>query len=278
MNEEPQQEQATFKRSGSIAALAAALAKAQGCIGIAAKTSANPFFKSKYADLASVWEAIRAPLSSNGLAIIQFPRSTRDGVEVETVLTHESGEYVAETLSLPVAKHDAQGVGSAITYARRYGLQSIAGVAPDDDDGNAAARSNHHSIQANSLSPAEQEAAKAAHPQPSTDPSIDQGQADQLETIAAELRISPHGKLAVITSLVPKGRLSGLKVNQIDKYILRLHRQAVGELLTELKFNLDDVRNENPAVVADTPAELDLDQANAALKVLLACKARLVPA
>jgi hypothetical protein len=107
----------------------------------AAKDSANPFFKSKYADLASVWEAIRKPLSSNGLALVQFPRSNDAGVEVETLLIHSSGEWVAETLHLPVSKHDAQGVGSAITYARRYGLQSVAGVAPDDDDGNAAAAS-----------------------------------------------------------------------------------------------------------------------------------------
>jgi hypothetical protein len=130
-----------FARSESIAQLSAALSKAQGLILGAKKDAANPFFKSKYADLASVWEAIRGPLSANGLSIMQFPRSTDAGVEVETVLSHESGEWVSESLALPVAKADAQGIGSAITYARRYGLQAVAGVAPEDDDGNAAAAS-----------------------------------------------------------------------------------------------------------------------------------------
>ena len=131
----------TAKRSDSIAALATALAKAQGQMATAKKDAANPFFKSKYADLSSVWEAIRKPLADNGLSVIQFPRSSEHGVEVETMLCHESGEWVSESLTLPVAKADAQGIGSAITYARRYGLQAIAGCAADDDDGNAAAKS-----------------------------------------------------------------------------------------------------------------------------------------
>jgi hypothetical protein len=131
----------TPRRSDSIAALAGAFAKAQGQFGGAKKDSANPFFKSKYADLASVWDAVRDPLAAHGLAIMQFPRSTDAGVEVETMLTHESGEWISETLALPAAKADAQGLGSAITYARRYGLQSICGVAPEDDDGNSAAKS-----------------------------------------------------------------------------------------------------------------------------------------
>lgn len=130
--------QRNFRRSESIAALAASLAKAQGEMEGAKKDSANPYFKSKYADLGSVWDAIRKPFSANGLAVMQFPRSTDGGVEIETLLAHSSGEWVAETLMLPASKHDAQGLGSAITYARRYGLQSIAGVAPEDDDGNAA--------------------------------------------------------------------------------------------------------------------------------------------
>ena len=128
-------------RSELINELASALAKAQGAIKGAVKDSANPFFKSKYADLTSVWEACRGPLSDNNLAVIQSPRSTAEGVEVETMLTHSSGQWIAETLALPVAKLDAQGIGSAITYARRYALASIVGVAPDDDDGNAASAS-----------------------------------------------------------------------------------------------------------------------------------------
>jgi len=119
--------------------LALALSKAQGMIKGAAKDSANPFFKSKYADLASVWEACRFALSVNEIAVVQRPRTTHEGVEVETMLIHSSDEWIYETLGLPVAKADAQGIGSAITYARRYALTAMVGVAPEDDDGNAAA-------------------------------------------------------------------------------------------------------------------------------------------
>lgn len=130
-----------FRRSESIASLAAALAQAQGKVMGADKSSVNPFFKSKYADLASVIEAIREPFSKSGIAFSQFPRATDGGIEVETLLVHSSGEWMSEILALPVAKADAQGIGSAITYAKRYALQAIAGVPSEDDDGNAAAKS-----------------------------------------------------------------------------------------------------------------------------------------
>lgn len=126
-------------RSTSIGKLALALSKAQGAMTNAAKAADNPFFHSKYADLASVWDACRAPLSSNELAVIQIPgESTSGRVAVETLLAHSSGEWISSRITLKPVKDDPQGVGSAITYARRYGLQAIAGIASEDDDGNAA--------------------------------------------------------------------------------------------------------------------------------------------
>ena len=129
-----------MNKSESVAGLAAALAKAQGQMKGAVKDSANPFFKSKYADLASVVEAIRAAFSANGLSYIQTVEpSEKDEVRVETTLLHSSGEWIScGVLSLPVSKVDAQGYGSALTYARRYSLSAAVGVAPEDDDGNAA--------------------------------------------------------------------------------------------------------------------------------------------
>jgi hypothetical protein len=127
-----------MKMSDSIAQLAEALSKAQGQIDDASKGSKNPFFNSKYADLAAVRSVIREPLAANDIAVIQFPRSLDGEVEVETMLTHKSGEFMSETLRLPVGKWDAHGIGSAITYARRYGLMALLGIATDDDDGNAA--------------------------------------------------------------------------------------------------------------------------------------------
>lgn len=133
-------------RSASIAALAAALAKAQGAMEGAAKGSENPFFKSKYADLAAVWDACREPLSKNELAVIQVPvpASEAGKVAIETIMAHASGEWISGTLEMKPVKDDPQGVGSAITYIRRYGLQAMVGIAPEDDDGNGAS-GNHAS-------------------------------------------------------------------------------------------------------------------------------------
>lgn len=123
-----------YDQSPSIAALVAALSKAQGMIKGAAKDSTNPFFKNKYADLSSVWEACREALSKNELAVIQTP--VEGGVI--TMLAHSSGEWIKSYLPMKPTKDDAQGAGSAITYARRYALAAFVGVAPEDDDGQAA--------------------------------------------------------------------------------------------------------------------------------------------
>ena len=126
-----------MKMSETIDQLAAALSIAQGQIEDATKSSKNDFYKSKYADLASVRAAVRQPFADNGLSVVQFPRTVPGGVEVETMLLHASGEFMAETLFMPV-KHEPHPIGSGISYARRYALMSIANLAADDDDGNAA--------------------------------------------------------------------------------------------------------------------------------------------
>ncbi len=130
-----------MQRSESIAALAAAMVKAQTAMGSAKRDASNPFFKSKYADLASVREACLPLLNANGLCVMQFARGTAEGVEVETMLVHTSGEWISDSLAVPVSKNDAQGYGSAISYARRYGLAALPCLATEDDDGNAAAAS-----------------------------------------------------------------------------------------------------------------------------------------
>lgn len=121
--------------------LAAALAKAQSKMESAAKDTANPFFKSKYADLASVTGAVRTGLNETGLSYVQIVHDKPDCAAIETVILHSSGQSLTTGIvCVPVAKHDAQGYGSAITYARRYGLAMAFGVAPEDDDGNAATK------------------------------------------------------------------------------------------------------------------------------------------
>ena len=121
--------------------IASALVKAQKAFGPALKTSSNPHFKSRYADLAACVEAVMDGLNSNGIALIQQTHECESGVMVETVFVHESGEtYSAGKLHVPAVKQDAQGYGSALTYARRYSLMAACGIAPEDDDGNMASR------------------------------------------------------------------------------------------------------------------------------------------
>lgn len=141
-----------IEKSDNIAELAQALAKAQGKIESAHKDSSNPFFRSKYADLQSVWSACRDELSANGLAVIQIPHAEGDKAGVTTMLTHSSGQWIMGKLMLALklpekkdrqgnvigkAEVDPQVIGSALTYARRYALSSFVGVAPKEDDGNS---------------------------------------------------------------------------------------------------------------------------------------------
>ncbi len=127
-----------MKSSELINELASALCNAQGQMGGAVKDSSNPFFKSSYADLTSVIKAIKQPFSDNGLSYTQFPVSNEHGVGVSTRLMHISGQWLEMEYTLPTVKKDPQASGSAITYARRYALQSIAGIPTADDDAESA--------------------------------------------------------------------------------------------------------------------------------------------
>lgn len=134
---EPDESQsATTAHTGLFQALAAA----QSEMSRAAKDSSNLHFKSSYADLASVMRACMGPLNRHGIAVIQPTGEDEHGRHVKTILVHESGQTAECSVPLIIAKNDMQGYGSAVTYARRYGLMSMAGVAADDDDSNAAAK------------------------------------------------------------------------------------------------------------------------------------------
>ena len=138
--------------SDSIANLTLALSIVQGKMTHAIKDSANPFFKSKYADLESVWDVCRSLLSENGLAVMQFPGDINfvqlekengdiniaTKMSLTTIISHKSGEFISQEMSVPVTKPDAQGAGSALTYMRRYALAAVVGVVQADDDANAA--------------------------------------------------------------------------------------------------------------------------------------------
>lgn len=121
--------------------IAAALVKAQKAFGPALKSSLNPHFKNRYADLSACVEAVIDALNDNGIMLMQPCHESANGVIVETLFIHESGETMsAGKLHVPAAKQDPQGYGSALTYARRYSLMAACGIAPEDDDGNAASK------------------------------------------------------------------------------------------------------------------------------------------
>ena len=122
--------------------IATALVKAQREFGPALKTSTNPHFRTKYADLSACIEAVIDGLNNNGIYLMQLTDEHLDGIKIQTVFVHESGEQMSSGwLYVPASKHDPQGFGSALTYARRYSLMVAAGLAPEDDDGNQASKS-----------------------------------------------------------------------------------------------------------------------------------------
>lgn len=119
----------------------AAFVRAQAGFGAALKTSTNPHFRSRYADLSACVEAVIDSLHKNGFALMQKTHECESGVAVETILMHESGEQISGgILRVPTSKQDPQGYGSALTYARRYSLMAVCGIAPEDDDGNATSK------------------------------------------------------------------------------------------------------------------------------------------
>lgn len=128
--------------TGDVAPFAKAFVAAQKATEAVKKAATNPHFKSRYADLAEVVEAVVPALNANGIGVIQSPSFDGELVGVTTVLIHESGAMAQATLRLRPNKPDPQQVGSAITYARRYALLAMTGAAPEDDDGNSASQPN----------------------------------------------------------------------------------------------------------------------------------------
>jgi hypothetical protein len=149
-------------QSENISELAAALAKAQGEVGTVHKDSANPFFKNRYASLAAVWEAVRPFLAKNNLSVVQMPSSDEKGYYVETQLMHSSGQWIRSRCYMKPAKEDPQGIGSLISYARRYALQAMAMICPDDDDGEAAMGRTANQYKGETVRPVEQSSKPAA--------------------------------------------------------------------------------------------------------------------
>jgi hypothetical protein len=179
--------------------IASALVKAQKAFGPALKTSTNPHFRNKYAALDACIEAVIDALNDNGIMLMQQTHLCEDGVIVETIFIHESGETMSGgKLHVPAAKHDPQGYGSALTYAKRYSLQSACGIAPEDDDGNKGASSVQQKQAAKPVAqPAK--AAPAAEPKAPPPPASIEGKEGPWQL---KVSITPEGSFADWASIV----------------------------------------------------------------------------
>lgn len=170
--------------------IAAAFVKAKRAFGPALKEKNNPAFRSKYADLGACIDAVEDALLAQGIAFIQITFEDSSGVTVETVFLHESGETLhCGRLHVPASKQDPQGYGSALTYARRYSLTTACGIAPEDDDGNAASRTPT----------ATAKPVAAAKPRPASTPAQPAGKLD----------MSPQARAMRIVSGVAGGDAAG---------------------------------------------------------------------
>lgn len=219
-----------IQKSESIKELAIALSKAQSEIKPASKDVSNKFFGSKYADLSSVWESCREPLTKNGLSVTQHPTTEGNIVRVETILMHITGEFMSSVLAMTAktAQPTAQEIGSLITYARRYSLSAIIGIASEeDDDGNAASGATPAKKPTDKPQPQQQQ--QSTQQVPSQE--VQNAQTKQLMDVLEKVAIEKFGDLDKfllwrIDNSQPEN-LSQLKDIEIAK-LLRLVREYKG--------------------------------------------------
>lgn len=170
--------------SESVNELASALSKAQAVMESAIKDSNNPFFKSKYADLAAIWSACKKPLTDNGLSIVQQIGSEDEHVTMTTILLHSSGQWIKSTAKAIPAKKDPQGIGSTATYLRRYGLSALVGICTEDDDGNEG--SGNYSSRFNDTRKVKHYAKEKSVQEPKAEKRQAKGVKEQIEEIGDE--------------------------------------------------------------------------------------------
>lgn len=241
-------------RSESIKEIATALAKAQAKIQHASKDSTNPHFNSKYADLASVLDACREPLSENSLSVIQSPQRIEGAWILVTRLMHTSGEWLEGYCPILSTKTDAQGFGSGLTYARRYGLSAMVGVAQDDDDGNAASSSKGNQNQNRSQNKQQNQQQKPADKKPEQKPvnnmaPVSQDQIKRLFAIAGDKKVPDESLREILKGLYKLESTKDLKTFQYDelcKLIQTKSLDEIGHLIVERQADEHMQKGETP--------------------------------
>lgn len=194
--------------------IASALVKAQKEFGPALKSSTNPAFRSRYADLSACVEAVIDALNNNDIFMMQPTHECDNGVIVETIFIHSSGEQISSgKLHVPATKHDAQGYGSALTYARRYSLMTACGIAPEDDDGNSASKPK--------AAPAKPVAQPAAPAKASPPPAKIEGKEGPWQL---KVSIEPEGEFADWAGIVMDATKLGLEQAASEADVMSIFR------------------------------------------------------
>lgn len=254
-----------LRHSPEIDKIAAALAKAQGAIEHAEKGSTNNHFGKPYANLASVLDACRKPLSENGLALVQMPTIEKDWV-LKTMLVHSSGQWFESTVPILASRQDAQGYGGGLTYARRYGITALVGVAQDDDDGETAVGRGQNQGNQNQQKQQNQKRQEAPKSQQQTKPASDPkgpvkneapATADSLKKLAklAESKnVTPDDMKEMMKGLYNVAESKGLKVYQVQELssmIEKMSLAAIGQEIVsrqaEAHFKLEEQKNGSAA-------------------------------
>lgn len=219
-----------MKTSEHINDLATALSKAQGEMTHAEKGKKNDHFGNTYADIASIIEAIREPFSKYGLSYAQMPTYLEGKAVLATRMMHASGQWIESHTPILASKADAQGFGSGLTYARRYALAAIAGIAQDDDDGHAAAQSTRNQSKKPAASPP---------PKPPVDnrrneAPVSQDQIKMLFTVAGDKSIKHEQMKMIVKTFYGLESSKDLKKWQLDEILSMIRSKSIDQINVEV--------------------------------------------
>lgn len=261
-----------IEHSADLKDLAAALAKAQAAIEGAKKDHVNPQFGSRYADLDSVWSACRGPLTDNGLSVSQWPGGEGTAVTLSTMLLHSSGQWIKATASATAPKDNAQGVGSVITYLRRYALAAVAGVTQEDDDGNAGSK---QSAKRKERSDEEQAGGTASHPVKAE--TLPRGHTAPASPAAPQPKGFNLAGEPMLVGATPENRkrlADASDMEIVEAYLLAAKNKGYERWCLAAQAEQDKrakARNtsEKPAVFADQPEDKEADARFGAVKASL---------
>lgn len=230
-----------MNKSESITNLVKALTTFQGKMTAVKKDAINPFYKSKYATLDTIWETIRKPLSENGLSVAQTMNLIDDKSVLETTLYHTSGEWISGTQLVNPVKDDPQSLGSAISYARRYSLSAILGIVTDEDDDANIATKPEVKPKAESKSPEKPVSPNVETPQ-KTEPSISAAQTKKIYASVKEKGITPDQAKDYIKTIFKKMSTKELTISEASRLIEDINAGKLSKEVQSANYLVEEAK------------------------------------